>query len=247
MRLKSILPLFFLGLLSFVCDTQDKVYPRMQVPGYDAKLIFQDSFDNNLENWKKEGIGEVTLTLDGKAVLGLGEESQGMALWALKDINDDFQLEFELQIPSIHGFFITIICARGLNGEDVVDELPERSGNLEEYSKGNIRSYHISSHCFTSEGQQIPGSKMRKNPGHLLLSKSEIDPCTGSRNYYIDVVKTGNRIRYYVDDVLIHDFRDKGGFGPIYSGGKIGFWMGGKPEDFTVILDDIKVFKLKAQ
>lgn len=229
------------------CSTRDGAQPRMKVSGCDSKLIFQDNFDNNLENWKKEGIGEIQITSEGKAVLSLGEESQGMALWALKDINDDFQLEFKLQIPSINGFFIIIICAQGLNGEDVVDELPERNGTLEEYSKGDIRSYHISSHCYTSEGLQIPGSKMRKNPGHLLLSKSAVDPCTGSRNYYIDVVKTGNRIRYYVDDVLIHDFKDRGGFGPIYSGGKIGFWIGGKPEDFTVILDDIKVFKLKAE
>jgi len=219
----------------------------MQVPGYDTKLIFRDDFNNNLENWKKEGNGSVELTSEGKAILSLGEESKGLALWALKEIEDDFQLEFNLKIPTINGFFITIICARGLNGEDVMKELPERNGELDEYSKGNIRSYHISSHCFTTEGEQIPGSKMRKNPGHLLLSKSQDDPCISDRTYYIDVVKTGNRIRYYVDDVLIHDFRDRGGFGPIYSKGKIGFWIGGKPEVFTVILNDIRVFKLKAK
>ena len=230
------------------CDSNNNIQPRMQIPGFDTKLIFQDNFDNNLlENWKKEGIGKIEITPDGKAILGLGEESKGLAFWALKEIDVDFQLEFNLRIPNHNGLFIIIICAQGINGGDVINDLPERNGEIQEYSKGDIRSYHISSHCFTEQGEQIPGSKLRKNPGHLLLSKNDVDPCTSNRTYYIDVVKTGNRIRYYVDDMLIHDFRDRGGFGPIYSEGKIGFWIGGKPEDFKVILDDIHVFKLKAQ
>ena len=218
----------------------------MQVPGYGTKLTFQETFNTNLENWKKEGIGNVELTSEGKAAMRLGKESEGLALWALKEINYDFQLEFNLTIPAKNGLFIIILCAHGLHGEDILDDLPDRSGVLEDYSKGNIRSYHISSHCYTAEGNHIPGSKMRKNPGHLLLAKSETDPCTSDRMYYIDVVKTGNRIRYYVDDMLILDFRDRGGFGPIYSEGRVGFWMGGKPEEFTVILDNIKIFKLHA-
>ena len=234
-------------LLFFGCNSKNNVIPRMSIPGYDTKLIFQDNFNTNLENWKEEGIGEVELTAKGKALLHLGAESKGLALWALKNFNDDFQLEFNLTIPSQKGFFIIILCAHGLQGEDILDDRLERSGALEDYSKGNIRSYHISSHCYTAEGDHIPGSKIRKNPGHLLLAKSQVDPCTGERTYYIDVVKVGNRIRYYVDDMLILDFKDRGGFGPIYSEGKIGFWIGGEPEEFSVILDNVRVFRLKAK
>lgn len=248
MKFIKFLPFIILLVMFWLCGSNNNVQPRMQMPGFDTKLIFRDDFDNSvLENWKKEGIGDITVSSNGKAVLSLGEESKGLALWALKEINVDFQLEFNLKIPNHNGLFIIIICAHGMNGEDIINDLPERNGELEEYSKENIRSYHISSHCFTAQGEQIPGSKLRKNPGHLLLSRNAVDPCISSRTYYIDVVKTGNRIRYYVDDMLIHDVRDKGGFGPIYSKGKLGFWIGGNPEDFQVILDDIRIFRLKVK
>ena len=35
-------------LLFFGCNSKNNVIPRMSIPGYDTKLIFQDNFNTNL-------------------------------------------------------------------------------------------------------------------------------------------------------------------------------------------------------
>lgn len=226
------------------CSSKSDVQPRMIISGYRAELLFADSFNTDLSQWKIEGEGTAQIISEGKLSLSLKEGSKGAAFWALPEFKGDIQLEYKITMPDSNGLFITILCAHGLEGEDIFTELPLRNGELHDYSRGQIRSYHISAHCFTVEGEHKPGSKIRKNPGHLLLARSNIDPCSENRSYYVDVVKIGSRIKFFVDDVLVHDYRDRAGFGPVYTEGRIGIWFTGNPEKFSIELNDFKVFKI---
>ena len=60
----------------------------------------------------------------------------------------------------------------------------------------------------------------------------------------MNVIKLGNRIQYYVDGELVHDIRDKGGFGPVYDQGKFGFILQGNPRRFSINFDKVRVYKL---
>ena len=92
----------------------------------------------------------------------------------------------------------------------------------------------------TPEGEHHPGTKVRKNPGHMLLSRVVPDPCRENRPYLIEILKLGNRILFHVDGILIHDVRDKGGFGSAYDEGKIGFWVHGQGGTFKSTFDNIR-------
>ena len=140
-----------------------------------------------------------------------------------------------------------IICAEKIKEENAFTKIPLPTENLYEIVQEKTRSYQISFHSYSPDGQHTPGSKLRKNPGHLLLSYAANDPCQENRRYLIDVAKTGNRIRFFVDGNIVHDARDKGGFGPIYKKGNIGFFVHGVRGVFTTTLAKIRLFKLSSK
>ena len=225
------------------CAKEESIFPKMSIPGYKTKLLFQDDFNSDLSQWHLEGLGKLEITTEEKLQISLQTGNQGIAIWALPDFSDDFQLEYEVFFSNSRGLLVTAVCARGLDGDDLLQGMPTREGQLIEYTRSGIGSYHISAHNYTPDGEHDPYSKLRKNPGHMMLS-SQDDPCAIDRQYDINIIKLGNRIQYYVDGELIHDIRDKGGFGPVYDQGKFGFILQGNPRYFHVHLDNVHVFKL---
>jgi hypothetical protein len=224
-------------------DEKD-IKPRMLIPGYKTAFLFQDTFNENMNQWCVEGKGKFQITQDGRLKIQEEVGSQGVALWITKDFGDNIHLEYEIEIPETPGITTAILCAHGVNKKDILKDSSNRTGKLSDYIRGLIRSYHISIHCYTESGEHDPSCKIRKNPGHLLLSRVEPDPCAVNRKYLIDIIKLGSRIQLFVDGILVHDFRDKGGFGRPYLDGKIGFWFHGNPKIFKVYLDNVRVFKL---
>ncbi len=241
-----VLSLFYVSamILPFFRCTEPEVKPRMVIPGYRSKLLFQEEFDGNLAHWSVEGKGKLEVTEDNRLLVTSTPESEGIAVWTVQDFSGDFHLEYEVELPETAGINLAFICARGIRDEDILKELPPRNGNLNEYTRGQIRNYHIAYHCYTPEGQHASGSRVRKNPGFMLLSSTDDDPCKENRPYFINIVKIDNRIQFFVDNQLIHDVRDKGGFGPTYMNGKIGFWVHGAENMFRTIFDSVRVFKL---
>jgi|GEM_PF-967350 len=235
--------IFAAFFLSVRCTNHD-VQSRMPLPNYKTSLLFKESFNQDLKNWSFEGKGSIVIGEDGRLRVTEASGSDGVMIWITQDFSDDFQLEYEVEIPETPGMNIVFVCAQGTEGEDILTDLPPRTGNLQDYTRNRIRSYHISYHCYSKEGEHNSESKIRKNPGHMQLAQAQNDPCQENRLYYIDVIKTGNRIRFYVDGKLIHDVRDKGGFGPAAMKGKIGFWSHGLENRYTTIFDNIRIFKL---
>ncbi len=240
----SIYIIGFLGI-SFLLSScaRQKVHPYLVVPGYSAELIFQENFDKGLHNWLIEGKGKTEI-VGGELHVAETSESNGILIWTNREFSGDFQLEYEVDIPETIGMNSVIICAQRIKEENVFTEIPLPTENLDEIVQEKTRSYQISFHSYSLDGQHIPGSKLRKNPGHLLLSYAANDPCQENRRYLIDVAKTGSRIRFFVDGNIVHDVRDKGGFGPIYMKGKTGFFIHGAKGVFTTTLAKIRLFKL---
>lgn len=218
--------------------------PWMLYPGYKTIPVFGEDFDGDLREWFVEGEGEVVITEENRLLVAQGVEREGVVLWTKRDFSESFQLEYEVEIPDTQGMCIVVLCAQGVDGEDILTELPPRVGEFDEYVRGRIRGYSIAYHRYNADGSSIPGSRLRKNPGRLLLSHVDPDPCRENRHYFIDVVKIGGRIQFFVDGTLIHDVRDKGGFGPVYDDGKIGFQIWGMAGVFKIFLDNVRVFRL---
>ena len=228
------------------CSKKQKEFPWIHYPGYRTELLFCERFEGETGKWFIEGNGDVSINSEGRLLISLHPESEGIMLWINEDFSSDFQLEYEVEFLNSVGTHIIFICAKGIQGEDIIQELPPRKGNYEEYIDGQMGNYQICFHSYDQEGNHYNRSRIRKNPGNLLLSHVDSDPCKENRKYYIDVIKISNRIQFYVDgeNNLIHDVRDKGGFGAIYMNGKIGFWLQGMGGSFKVQLDNFRIFKL---
>ena len=208
----SVLSIICLTWILISCTKIPEIPPRFAYPGYEAKIAFHDDFSLGMENWIREGNGSATIT-DGRMLLESDLESEGLMAWIDRELPEDFQIEYEVQIPETAGINTVVLCAQGPDGQSIF-KLPEpRMGRLHDYSESEIRSYHVSFHCYGTDGIHDPGSKIRKNPGHMLLSRVQPDPCMENRRYLIDILKIGNRILLYVDEGLVHDIRDRGGFG----------------------------------
>lgn len=252
---ESVFRLFLAGLVvngfiligSSCVSKKAPLRPVMVYPGYDTELNFIDEFDDDLSDWVSEGAGTFTVSNDSQMTVSPALQSYGMAIWYRNDVSGDFQIEFEIDFLSAPGMASVIFCAQGTRGEDVIEDLPPRTGILSDYTHEGMRSYSVSFHCYSPDGSHDSGSKIRKNPGHMLLSRAEQDPCIVDRRYLIDILKIGNRILFFVDKVLIQDIRDRGGFGPTYTDGKIGLRFHGAGNAFLTHLDNFKIFKLIPQ
>jgi len=232
------------ALLFSFCGEKEKVSPRLVHPGFRTKLLFEDHFNSDLDSWSSEGTGEATTTEDGWLCLSVYPNSDGMAIWLKQNLDNNFQIEYSIEISESSGLNIAMICAHGLNGEDILSDLSRRLGKQDAYTNGQIRSYDFSYHCISPSGIPLQESLLRKNPGGLLFSRADNDPCFHERIYFINITKLGNRIMVFVDDNLVHDIRDKGGFSPPYSKGKLGFWIGSTRNTSIISIDHIRIFEL---
>jgi len=244
--------LLFAGVCVFLGCSVENIQPLISIPGYKTVLQFSDSFDADLGSWVMEGSGYIEISEDNRLQTTLLPESPGVMVWLKRHFDIDFLLEYDIDLSLAEddidrsqtaGHCWIFFCATGLDNKDILKNA-NRSGTFESYTDSEIQSYHISYHCFNSDGVHISGNHVRKNPYNNLLSANEIDPCMENRKYTIHVAKTSDRIQFYVDGILIHDVRDGSNYKDIHKNGKIGFWFQGSEEETTLFLDNVRVFKL---
>lgn len=217
---------------------------QMTIPGYTSRMIVDESYTENLTNWRIEGDGNVIVTPDGRMEITENAGSEGVMLWLDREFSGSFLIEYEVELPDTNGVNVLHFCAQSLPGKNFFQRSDERTGRIEDYGQGDLMSYQVAYHCYTPDGFHENGSRLRKNPGSLLLARKTPDPCRQNRFYLINAAKTGNRIQFFVDKEKIHDLRDRGGFGDVYSEGRIGFWIHGAPDHFTTYLNNLRVFDL---
>jgi hypothetical protein len=225
------------------CGKPD-IQPRYADPAYKAKLLLEDRFDKGMGNWIATGMGVAEITADSSLQLATVSDTIGVALWTKESFPENFQLEYDIFIQDTAGSHTVYFCTEPAEGETFRAENPPSPALFNDFIRNRITSYQVLVHCFDRTGKFMSGTKLRKNPSALLLSGSPADPCRDNRKYLMDVIKVGNRIQFFVDGTPVHDIRDRGGFGPVYSEGRVGFMVQGKADAFRVLIDDVRVFKL---
>lgn len=193
----------------------------------DEAVLFRDAFED-LGAWHVEGGGCVTVE-DGRlrlACVGSAQGAAGAMAFCREDFPDHVAVLFDLVVAESDGLFITFVAMRGLNGEDLIEDLPARQGEFREYTgeDARMRSYHVSVSRYDDSGRHTGVSNWRRNPGLHLMGQGA-DLCrTIGRRYAIRIEKSGARCGLFVDGAAGPSFTDPATLpDALPEGGKVGF------------------------
>ena len=213
-----------------------------------GEVLFADDFTSDLSNWHHEGLGEASIIEPGLLRLdctGSRQGAEGCMLFCRKDFPDQIAVSYRLRLEQSNGLIITFVAMRGLNGEDLIEDLPPRQGVFKDYvgEDAPMRSYHVSVSRYGDTGEHTGVSNWRRNPGLNLVGQGP-DLCKEiGREYRVLIVKDGKHLQLGVDGEVAHEFTDPDELpDDIPSAGKVGFRAIGS----KVVADirEFRVFKL---
>lgn len=149
-------------------------------------------------------------------------------LWCEREFPDHISVSWDFRPMTDEGLAMFWISARGRKGEDLFDaSLAPRNGDYAQYFDGDIDALHVS--YFRRNPSEIifRTCNLRKSHGFHMMSQSA-DPLPDARNakdpYRMEVVKSGSAFLFSINDFPLINWIDDGlAFGPVLSGGKIGF------------------------
>ena len=192
-----------------------------------AHALFVDSF-HALDHWHHEGGGNLYVDSGTLRVECVGSLQGGVGCMAFchEDFPDGIAVEYDLVVRESDGLLITFVAMRGLNGEDMLTDLPPRRGEFRDYTGDNarMRSYHVSVSRYDDTGAHTGVSNWRRNPGlHLMAQGPDLCKEIG-RSYAIRIEKDGPRCALFVDGEPGPAFADPGELPDALPGaGKVGF------------------------
>ncbi|OHB48127.1 MAG: hypothetical protein A2Y10_17610 [Planctomycetes bacterium GWF2_41_51] len=225
MRNGFIITILVLLSGSFSCQKNNDV-SRNDISG---KIIYQDNF-LNLDNWHFEGLVErVTNPEPGIMRLDCSGSQQGkigcMSFCKL-DFPDNISIEYDMYVEAKNGLVITFLGMKGINGEDAIIGVPNRTGVFADYISKNAttRSYHVSVSRYNDKAEHTGVSNWRRNPGIHLMGQGP-DPCKEiNKWYHVNIIKKGHVCELYVDGEFVSGFTDPQRIeDEIPTSGKIGF------------------------
>lgn len=199
------------------------------------KLIYENklSCSDDIKNFVMEGSAEVYFE-NGKMRMKnalspeLGQKSN-FVFWCDKDFPSDICIEWKFRPIEEPGLAIMFFSAKGCGGEDLFDpSLAKRDGQYDLYHSGDINAYHIS--YFRRKWDDERGfhtCNLRKSRGfHLVAQGADPIPnCDDAFDEYtIKISKKKGKIDFIINDLPVFSWTDDGHeYGPVLSGGKIGF------------------------
>ena len=83
--------------------------------------------------WQVEGQGKAQIE-SGR--LALQDAGVGVVLWTRQDFPSAIRLRFDLSFNNNRGIGVFFVAAKGVEGEDILKDLPERTGAYGQYTKG---------------------------------------------------------------------------------------------------------------
>ena len=224
-----------------------KTDPLPPLPERSDRVLYTDRF-TSLKNWHHEGTGRLTLEPGGILQLNCIGSQQGAAgcmAFCRTDFPDDICIEYEFQALTTRGLLITFIAAAGRRGEDMIRELPPRSGVFPDYIYSEyLRCYHLSVSRYDDDGVHTGTSNWRRNPGFFLMAGQE-DLCKKPRTWYrMAIYKKGPLLLLTVDGKPAGGFLDPQTIPEeIPRAGKIGFRAIGR--DVVIQIRNLKVTALQ--
>jgi len=251
MKLTQLFLLSLTLLIFYLCcspETEQKELTMKRIIPK-GKNIFKENFEH-LNNWHLEGfVNCVSLVKPGIMRLDCSGSKQGglgCMAFCKHDFSDSICIEFDFFMEEKNGLVIVFCGMMGLNGEDAINEVPERKGMFEEYTGVDavIRSYHVSISRYDDNGVHTGVSNWRRNPGLHLMAQGE-DHCKEIRKrYHIAIIKAGPTCQLQVDGKVASGFIDPQTMSDkIPTSGRVGFRAIGK--NAIVRISNFKVTELE--
>ncbi len=227
----ACVPSIYRGALDHTLGAQP--LGTLDADAWRGETLFANPLDTPeaVAGWRMEGPGAVSFHDGWMRMRSLEPEGEGkeghIVHWCDRDLPADFLLEFDVRILGPRGLNILFFCAKGRNGEDVLDpSLKPRTGIFGHYTNGDIDCYHVSYYAHTpnAAGGRTT-SNLRKNHGFYLVDNGPIGiPPASGAIHHVTLLKRGGAIRLGVDGRRVIDWHDDGRhYGPVLGAGKIAF------------------------
>jgi len=200
-----------------------------------GKLIYENPLKSeaDLQGFVLEGSAKISFP-EGKLRLenALNAEAGQKAnyvLWCPEEFPADVRIEWRFRPLREPGLAILFFSAKGRGGEDLFDtSLAKRTGEYVQYHHGDIDAFHVSYFRRKEPDERaLHTCNLRKSYGFHLVAQGgdpipDADEC--AQMYRIALEKKGNLVRFLVEEVEVFRYVDDGEtYGPLLSGGKIGF------------------------
>jgi len=179
---------------------------------FSVSPIYQDGFARLRPIWIIEGQAKVEAAGGKLCVDATGEgDARYSTLWLNRKLRGDVLIEYTAYCPAQESPAANLnqfLMAHEAHGADVVST--KHSGAYKEYHA--LPLYIIT---FTEKW-----SRLRRCPGFECVSE-RMDRCSvNDKKYRIKILKTGDRIRFFVNGDKYHDWTDPEGS---HTSGKFGF------------------------
>ncbi|MCD7862735.1 MAG: YesU family protein [Lachnospiraceae bacterium] len=201
----------------------------------EMKLIYENplSCEADIADFVLEGralisFPEGKLRLENAMAAENGQKAN-YVLWCPREFPSDVCIEWDFQPIREPGLAMMFFAAKGRNGEDLFDgSLQKRTGEYVQYHHGDINAFHVSYFRRKEPDERaFHTCNLRKSYGFYLVSQGG-DPIPDVADahdmYRIGVVKKGADVLFYINELEVFHFADDGQtYGPLLTGGKIGF------------------------
>ena len=217
------------------------------------ELIYENplSCEDDVKSFVLEGSAKITFP-EGKmrmenAISAEAGQKANYVFWCDKNFPEDIKVTWDFRPLKEPGLAILFFAAKGRNGEDLFDpSLQPRTGEYPLYHHGDINAFHVSYFRRKEPDERaFHTCNLRKSYGFHLVTQGadpipDADECTAP--YHLTVIKKGNLVKFLVNDLCVFTFEDDGEtFGPLLTGGKIGFRQ---LAPMVAEYSDLKVYKL---
>lgn len=196
-------------------------------------LLYQSALStpDSVSEWQMEGPGKITFNNNWLQMFS-PNEAMHHVFWCPMEFPESFIAEWQVQnLKFDAGLVIVFFAAKGANGEDIfADNLAKRDGTFDQYTLGDINSYHISYYTNAAHNPNRGHANLRKNNTFTLLQQGQEGiPTLSKATHNVRLVKNKHHIEMYIDERKVIDYTDdkpiidKVNTGKALAGGNIGF------------------------
>lgn len=225
---RAAVPEAFRGRHEALIGNPKPAQPSVDIRQRRGKLLYESSLatEQSVKDWVAEG-PLATQFEDQSMFMRSREDAGHFVFWCPHDFPDRFIAEWDFEVRSRYGLAIVFFAAKGEEGQDIFSpSMPKRDGSFRDYTRGKMTSYHISYFANVENFQMgRTDSNLRKNNQFYRVGGGPVAVKPGAKGWQrIRLVKDGNRIQLYNNDVLYLDWTDDDPqrYGAPHQDGKIG-------------------------
>ena len=154
-------------------------------------------------------------------------QAANVVFWCPETFPSNISIEWDFYPVHEPGLCMMFFAAKGRRGEDLfAPELARRTGEYDQYNKGDIDAYHVS-YFRRKNVRSFNTCNLRRSYGFHLVAQGA-DPIPAVLDavppYHIEVRKLNEVIMFLVNDLELIRWGDDGDrYGPVLTHGKIGF------------------------